>query len=156
MKDNIMEMDVMNMKQIVARAKACGINGRRSMVVDLSVTDPVDWEQDRVVSLQKYTDAILWEIHVRDFSNALVASQYKGKFLAFTEQELQNRSGVAVGVDHLLQLGVTHLHLQPVYDYASVDEENPSFNWGYDPANFNCLEGSYSTDPYHGEVRISY
>ena len=135
-------------------AKACGINGRRSMVVDLSATDPVDWEQDRVVSLQKYTDAILWEIHVRDFSNALVASQYKGKFLAFTEQELQNRSGVAVGVDHLLQLGVTHLHLQPVYDYASVDEENPSFNWGYDPANFNCLEGSYSTDPYHGEVRI--
>ena len=135
-------------------AKACGINGRQSMVVDLSATDPVDWEQDRVVSLQKYTDAILWEIHVRDFSNALVASQYKGKFLAFTEQELQNRSGVAVGVDHLLQLGVTHLHLQPVYDYASVDEENPSFNWGYDPANFNCLEGSYSTDPYHGEVRI--
>ena len=135
-------------------AKACGINGKRSMVVDLPSTDPANWENDRVVALQKYTDAILWEIHVRDFSNSIEASRYKGKYLAFTEQGLRNRSGVAVGVDYLLQLGVTHLHLQPVYDYASVDEEVPSFNWGYDPANFNCLEGSYSTDAYHGEVRI--
>ena len=135
-------------------AKACGINGKRSMVVNLPSTDPANWENDRVVALQKYTDAILWEIHVRDFSNSIEASRYKGKYLAFTEQGLRNRSGVAVGVDYLLQLGVTHLHLQPVYDYASVDEEVPSFNWGYDPANFNCLEGSYSTDAYHGEVRI--
>ena len=136
-------------------AKACGLNGDRGMVVDLDSTDPADWANDQVVTLEKYTDATIWEIHVRDFSNTISSSQYQGKYLAFTEHGLTNASGVPVGVDYLLNLGVSHIHLLPVYDYASVDESNPSFNWGYDPENYNCLEGSYSTDPYNGEVRIN-
>ena len=136
-------------------AKACGVNGDRGMVVDLDATDPANWANDRVVTLEKYTDATIWEIHVRDFSNTIAASQYQGKYLAFTEHGLINAGGVPVGVDYLRELGVSHIHLLPVYDYASVDEANPSFNWGYDPENYNCLEGSYSTDPYHGEVRIN-
>ena len=136
-------------------ARAAGVNGDRGMVVDLSLTDPANWSVDQFVSLNRYTDAVIWEIHVRDFSNKLSASDYKGKYLAFTERGLKNNSGVSVGVDYLLQLGVTHLHMLPVYDFASVDESNPSFNWGYDPENYNVPEGSYSTDPYHGEVRIN-
>ena len=136
-------------------AKAAGLNGDRGMVVDLDSTDPVNWDNDQVVTLEKYTDATIWEIHVRDFSNAIASSQYQGKYLAFTERGLTNSSGLSVGVDYLLQLGVTHLHLLPSYDYASVDEANPGFNWGYDPENYNVPEGSYSTDPYHGEVRIT-
>ena len=135
-------------------AKAAGLNGDRGMVVDLDLTDPEGWDNDRVVTLDRYTDATIWEIHVRDFSNQLSQSNYQGKYLAFTERGLKNSSGLSVGVDYLLELGVTHLHLLPVYDYASVDEADPSFNWGYDPENYNVPEGSYSTDPYNGEVRI--
>ena len=135
-------------------AKAAGVNGNRSMVVDLSKTDPQGWNKDKVVSLDSYTDAVIWEIHVRDFSNNIESSQYKGKYLAFTERGLVNEHGISVGVDYLLELGITHVHLLPVYDYGSVDEANPSFNWGYDPKNYNVPEGSYSTDPFNGEVRI--
>ncbi len=136
-------------------AKAAGLNGDRGMVVDLAGTDPANWETDQFISLDRYTDAVIWEIHVRDFSNKLANSEYPGKYLAFTEHGLKNASGISVGVDYLLDLGVTHLHLLPVYDYASVDESNPTFNWGYDPENYNVPEGSYSTDPYHGEIRIN-
>lgn len=136
-------------------AYACGVNGDRGMVVDLSVTDPANWESDKVVELEKYTDATIWEVHVRDFSNTVAGSQYPGKYLAFTERGWTNGAGQKIGVDYLVDLGVTHIHLQPIYDYASVNEMNPSFNWGYDPENYNCLEGSYSTDPYNGAVRIT-
>ena len=137
-------------------AKAAGVNGNRGMVVDLDSTDPANWENDGVVSLEKYSDAVIWEIHVRDFSNTISTSSYPGKYLAFTERGLTNSAGVSIGVDYLLNLGVTHLHLLPVYDYASVDETTcSSFNWGYDPKNYNVPEGSYSTDPYNGEVRIN-
>ena len=135
-------------------AKAAGVNGNRSMVVDLGKTDPEGWNNDKVVTLESYTDAVIWEIHVRDFSNKIESSQYKGKYLAFTERGLVNEHGVSVGVDYLLELGITHVHLLPVYDYGSVDEANPTFNWGYDPKNYNVPEGSYSTDPFNGEVRI--
>ena len=137
-------------------AKAAGVNGERGMVVDMALTDPADWENDQVVTLKQYTDAIIWEVHVRDFSNTIDQSQYKGKYLAFTEHGLTNSAGASIGVDYLLNLGVTHLHMLPVYDYASVDETTcNTFNWGYDPKNYNVLEGSYSTDPYKGEVRIN-
>ncbi len=136
-------------------AKAAGLNGDRGMVVNLAVTDPSDWGTDQVVTLNRYTDALIWEIHVRDFSNKMAGSNYPGKYLAFTERGLKNTSGVSIGVDYLLDLGITHLHMLPVYDYASVDESNPTFNWGYDPENYNVPEGSYSTDPYNGEVRIN-
>lgn len=140
-------------------AKAAGLNGNRSMVVDLDMTDPDGWESDRAFTtgIVNYTDASIWEVHVRDFSNKISSSQYKGKYLAFTEKGLTNAAGVPVGIDYLKELGITHVHLLPVYDYATVDESNPDsgFNWGYDPKNYNVPEGSYSTDPYHGEVRIN-
>ena len=139
-------------------AFAAGVNGDRGMVIDLDSTDPEGFDKDSFVSLASYSDAAIWEVHVRDFSNKLAASQYKGKYLAFTETGLVNSSGMAVGVDYLKQLGISHVHLQPVYDFATVDEtrlDEPQFNWGYDPKNYNVPEGSYSTDPYHGEVRVN-
>ena len=138
-------------------AKAAGVNGNRGMVVDLSRTNPEGWDASALQNpLKSYSDAIIWEVHVRDFSNKIASSQYKGKYLAFTESGLVNEHGQAVGIDYLKNLGITHVHLLPVYDYATVDESNPDaeFNWGYDPKNYNVPEGSYSTDPYNGEVRI--
>ena len=138
-------------------AKAAGLNGNRGMVVDLSLTNPDGWKTDGFkTGIDSYSDAVIWEVHVRDFSNKIASSQYKGKYLAFTERGLVNEHGIPVGVDYLVELGITHVHLLPVYDYATVDEANPDsqFNWGYDPKNYNVPEGSYSTDPYHGEVRI--
>lgn len=137
-------------------AKSAGLNGDRSMVIDLSLTNPEGWGAAFDPEIDSYTDAVIWEVHVRDFSNRIEASQYKGKYLAFTETGLNNSKGAAVGIDYLKELGVTHVHLLPVYDYATVNEADPDsgFNWGYDPKNYNVPEGSYSTDPYKGEVRV--
>ena len=138
-------------------AKAAGLNGNRGMVVDLSRTNPEDWGEDNFATgIKTYSDAVIWEVHVRDFSNKIASSNYKGKYLAFTERGLVNEFGQSIGVDYLVNLGITHVHLLPVYDYATVDEANPDsqFNWGYDPKNYNVPEGSYSTNPYDGEVRI--
>ena len=139
-------------------ARSVGVNGERGMVVDLRQTDPEGFRsRDGRVKLKSYGEAVVWEVHVRDFSNALSASRYPGKYLAFTETGLTNGAGLPAGVDYLKWLGITHVHLQPVYDYATVDESSdaPQFNWGYDPKNYNAPEGSYSTDPYHGEVRVA-
>ncbi len=137
-------------------AKSAGVNGNRSMVLDLSQTNPDGWGKKFDSKIDSYSDAVIWEVHVRDFSNKIEASQYKGKYLAFTESGLKNENGISVGVDYLVNLGITHVHLLPVYDYATVDEANPDkeFNWGYDPKNYNVPEGSYSTNPYNGEVRV--
>ena len=138
-------------------AKAAGLNGNRGMVVDLSRTNPEGWGEDNFATgIKTYSDAVIWEVHVRDFSNKIASSNYKGKYLAFTERGLVNEFGQSIGVDYLVNLGITHVHLLPVYDYATVDEANPDsqFNWGYDPKNYNVPEGSYSTNPYNGEVRI--
>ena len=138
-------------------AKAAGLNGNRGMVVDLDQTNPDNWTDTNFDSgIKSYSDAVIWEVHVRDFSNKITSSNYKGKYLAFTERGLVNSKGVPVGIDYLVELGITHVHLLPVYDYATVDESKPDeqFNWGYDPKNYNVPEGSYSTDPYNGEVRI--
>ncbi len=138
-------------------ARSAGVNGDRGMVVDLSRTNPDGWGSVSYMTTARYTDAIIWEVHVRDFSNKISQSRYKGKFMAFTERGLKNSAGISVGVDYLLDLGVTHVHLMPSYDYATVDEANPDsgFNWGYDPKNYNVPEGSYSTNPYDGEVRVT-
>ena len=139
-------------------AKSAGVNGNRSMVVDLSSTDPEGFDDSKLENnINSYSEAIIWEVHVRDFSNKIESSQYKGKYLAFTETGLKNEHGVSVGIDYLKNLGITHVHLLPVYDYATVDEANPdsAFNWGYDPKNYNVPEGSYSTNPYDGAVRIN-
>ena len=141
-------------------AKSTGVNGKRGMVVDFDSTDPVGWENDKRVSCPNQTDAVIWEAHVRDFSASSDSGmQNKGKYLAFTETGTTvNNDGIhPTGVDYLEDLGVTHVHLLPVYDYGSVDEtklNTDQFNWGYDPMNYNTPEGSYSTDPYHGEVRV--
>ena len=139
-------------------AKSAGLNGNRGMVIDLDLTDPEGWAADQSFNtgIDSYSDAVIWEIHVRDFSNMIGNSQYKGKYLAFTEEGLVNEHGIPVGIDYLKELGVNFVHLLPVYDYATVKEEDPNsgFNWGYDPKNYNVPEGSYSTDPYNGEVRV--
>ena len=138
-------------------AKAVGANGNRAMIVDLETTNPKNFISDKFQDIvDTYSNAIIWEMHVRDFSNMNPQSKYPGKYLAFTETGLKNSSGISTGVDHLKELGITHVQLQPVFDYATVDEtkEDGQFNWGYDPQNYNVPEGSYSTDPYHGEVRI--
>ncbi|MBQ5952392.1 MAG: type I pullulanase [Lachnospiraceae bacterium] len=139
-------------------AKAAGVNGERGMVIDLASTDPDGFRKTAYdPDLDSYQDAVIWEVHVRDFSNKLAASKYPGKYLAFTETGLTNASGLPAGVDYLRKLDITHVHLQPVYDYQTVDETHPEdqFNWGYDPKNYNVPDGSYSTDPYHGEVRVN-
>jgi len=138
-------------------AKSAGLNGERGMVIDLADTDPQGFAESQVVSLASYTDAVIWETHVRDFSNNIKTSQYKGKYLAFTETSLTNDEAIPVGVDYVKNLGITHIHLLPVFDYRSVDEAatEPQFNWGYDPQNYNVPEGSYSTDPTKGEVRVN-
>ena len=136
-------------------AKAVGVNGIRGMVVDLCRTDPEGFRDCKLESpIKSYSEAIIWEIHLRDFSNKIKDSRYKGKYLAFTEHGLKNEYGEPVGIDYLVSLGITHVHLLPVFDFGSVNERSPDFNWGYDPENYNVPEGSYSTNPYDGEVRI--
>ena len=141
-------------------ARTTGVNGQRAMVIDLDTTDPEGWENDTDPHYDDaITDAIIYELHVRDLSTDPSSGiQNVGKFLGLTEKGTTNASGVPTGLDHIVNLGITHLHLLPSYDYASVDEttlEENDFNWGYDPVNYNVPEGSYSTDPYNGEVRVS-
>ena len=137
-------------------ARSAGVNGRRGMVLDLRTTDPEGWERDRQVALGDYTDAVIYELHVRDFSSDESGKfTLRGKFGAFCEKAVYG-FGETIGLDYIKKLGVTHIHLLPVFDYQSVDESDPDagFNWGYDPLNYNIPEGSYSTDPHHGEVRV--
>lgn len=139
--------------------KACGVNGIRSMVLDLKRTDPENWEQDRP---PKHTpEQVIYELHIKDFSwdaSGGFAEKDRGKYTAFTKQgtTLFNQGCFATGLDYLKSLGVTHIQILPMYDYGSVDERCPEagYNWGYDPVNYNVPEGSYSSDPYHGQVRI--
>lgn len=144
-------------------AKACGVNGQRSMVVDLSTTNPDGWENDKHVLVKNQTDASVWEISVADFSSSEssgVSEANRGKYLAFTEEGttvngVQGASSTCV--DYLKKLGVKYVQIMPFYDFGSVDESKnimDRYNWGYDPVNYNCPEGSYSTNPKKGEVRI--
>lgn len=132
--------------------KATGVNGKRAAIIDFAETNPEGWENDKRPALENFTDIMIYEAHVRDFSVAANSGmKNKGKFLAFTERGTKNEAGESTGIDHLKELGITHVHLLPSYDYASIDEtrlhEN-NYNWGYDPMNYNEPEGSYSTDPY--------
>lgn len=144
-------------------AKACGVNGQRSMVVDLSTTNPEGWENDKHVLVKNQTDASVWEISVADFSSSEssgVSEANRGKYLAFTEEGttvngVQGASSTCI--DYLKKLGVKYVQIMPFYDFGSVDESKnimDQYNWGYDPVNYNCPEGSYSTNPKKGEVRI--
>lgn len=150
-------------------AKAVGTNGRRAVVIDLKETNPFGWESDKspVFSGRKDlkpgmgglpVDAIIYEAHVRDLTiGESSAVQKKGKYLGLTEEAAMNIGGVQTGLDHIQELGVTHVHLLPSYDFFSVDESRPDslqYNWGYDPLNYNVPEGSYSTNPADGITRI--
>ncbi|MDE5683201.1 MAG: type I pullulanase, partial [Muribaculaceae bacterium] len=139
-------------------AKAVGTNGERAAIIDFASTDPKGWAADKGPKLKNITDAVIYEMHHRDFSvHPSSGIVNKGKFLALTEPATRSALGDATGIDHLKELGVTHVHILPSYDYNSVDESNlPSnqYNWGYDPFNYNAPEGSYSTNPADPSVRI--
>ena len=147
-------------------ARAVGVNGQRGAIIDFSETNPKGWENDRAPLFTGQKDAVIYEMHHRDFSiDTESGIKNRGKFLALTEEGTKNAAGLSTGIDHLKELGVTHVHLLPSYDYGSINEINgeaygggnrvPStYNWGYDPVNYNTPEGSYSTDAYTPETRI--
>ncbi len=140
-------------------AKAVGVNGQRGMVVDLPSTDPEGWAQDRRPPFERPTDAVIYELHVRDLSTSPTSGiDLPGKYLSFTQFGTRSPEGESTGLDHLSELGITHVHLLPVFDFRSIDEQSQAgnrFNWGYDPLNYNAPEGSYATDPFDGNVRIT-
>lgn len=141
-------------------ARATGVNGKRGMILDLASTNPTDWDSDRCPHAESFfTDAVIYELHLRDLScHPSSGIKHAGKFLSLTETGTKTPGGCPTGLDHIQNLGITHIHLLPFYDYGSVDEshpECPQFNWGYDPVNYNVPEGSYATDPENGAVRIA-
>ena len=143
-------------------AKAVSINGEKSMVIDMEITNPTGWSNDKRPLLKAATDSIIYEAHIRDLTKneaSGVLPALRGKYIgAVLENSKIKNTSITTGFDHLKELGVTHIHLMPVFDYGSIDERYDSpdnYNWGYDPQNYNVPEGSYSTNPYEGSVRIS-
>ena len=142
--------------------RTAGVNGKRTMIIDLASTNPDGWDTDKNPHAgENFTDAIIYELHVRDLSSDPSSGiKNVGKFLGVIERGTKTPGGKATGLDHIIELGVTHVHLLPSYDFGSVDEtklddpEKNHFNWGYDPVGYNYPEGSYSTDPANGEVRV--
>lgn len=139
-------------------AKAVGVNGKRAAIIDFSKTNPKGWDSDKGPEVKSFSDVIVYEMHHRDMSmhpSSGIAN--KGKFLALTESGTVSPDGQKTGIDHLKELGVTHVHILPSYDYNSVDEtnlQNNTYNWGYDPQNYNVPEGSYSTNPSDPSTRV--
>jgi len=137
--------------------RATTVNGARGVVVDLSKTNPTNWTKSKPAFSGNPTDAIIYELHVRDLSmdaSSGIPTANKGKYLAFTNLNT-SFSGQKTGISAIKDLGVTHVELLPLFDYASVDENSPTFNWGYDPMNYNVPEGSYSSDPKNPTARIT-
>lgn len=139
-------------------ARAVGINGDRGQVIDLTRTNPGGWDLDKGPRLPSATDAIIYELQVRDISmHESSGIQQKGKFLGLVEPGTNSPQDLPTGLEHMKELGVTHVHLLPSFDFRSLDERYPEankYNWGYDPENYNVPEGSFSSDPYDGAVRI--
>ena len=137
--------------------RATTINGARGVVVDLAATNPANWKKTKPTFSGKATDAVIYELHVRDLSmdsSSGIPAAHKGKFLAFTDLNTSS-NGQKTGISAIKDLGVTHVELLPIFDYASVNEATPTFNWGYDPMNYNVPEGSYSSDPTKPTARIT-
>jgi pullulanase len=136
--------------------KGAAVNGSKGMIVDFQLINPKGWDNHLMPKPIESTQSIIYEMHIRDFSiDRNSGIKNKGKYLAFTEKGTKSIDGLATGLDHLLELGITHLHLLPVFDFSSIDEtKEGEYNWGYDPYLYNVLEGSYSTNPYDGAVRI--
>ena len=127
-------------------AKAVGVNGKRGAILT-EYTSDCGWDLQRPV-VKSPADLVIYEMHHRDFSIARKDAKYPGKFLALTEPW---------AINHLKELGVNAVHILPSYDYGSVDEtrlDQPQYNWGYDPVNYNVPEGGYSTNPYDPACRI--
>ena len=139
-------------------ARAVGVNGNRAAILDLRTTDPEGWANDRRPVLNHFSDIVIYELHHRDFSIDTVSGiRHRGKYLALTEDSTHTYWGDKTGISHLKELGITHVHLLPSFDFSSVDEskpDKPQYNWGYDPKNYQVPEGSYATDPFTPEVRI--
>ncbi|MDR0437191.1 MAG: type I pullulanase [Bacteroidales bacterium] len=139
-------------------AKAVGVNGLRGAIIDFEKTNPEGWKNDKRPALKDFSDITIYEVHHREFSiSPNSGMQNKGKFLSWTERGTTNDDGLSTGIDHLVDLGITHVHLLPSFDFATIDETKldiPQFNWGYDPLNYNVPEGSYSTDPHNPYSRI--
>lgn len=139
-------------------ARSTGVNGVRAMILDMGQTNPPGWERDSDPhGGSSITDAVIYELHIRDLSMHRSSHiRNKGKFLGLAETGTTTRGGSPTGLDHIKHLGITHLHLLPVFDFGFTDESrrNPQFNWGYDPVNFNTPEGSYASDPNDGAVRV--
>lgn len=139
-------------------ARSSGVNGRRSMIIDLDATNPPGWENTGYIPLKSPTDAILYEVHVRDATiHENSGIRARGKFLGLAEAGTRSPEGELTGLSHFAELGVTHVHLMPIFDFFTVDEtklDEPQYNWGYDPVNYNVPEGSYSTNPEDGTARV--
>lgn len=140
-------------------AKAVGVNGKRGAIIDFAATNPEGWSEDKGPQVDNFSDVIVYEMHHRDLSmHPTSGITNKGKFLALTEEGTKSPQGQSTGIDHLKELGITHVHILPSYDYNSVDEANLQenvYNWGYDPQNYNAPEGSYSTNPENPAVRVA-
>lgn len=140
-------------------AKSCGVNGGRSAIVNMEKTNPFGWDDVKRPEIKHPCDAVIYECHIRDFSidaSGGVKLKYRGKYLGMAQDGLIT-DGVKVGLSHLKELGITHVQLLPIYDFVSVDESKPydeQYNWGYDPKNYNCPEGSYSTDAENPAARV--
>lgn len=139
-------------------AKAVSVNGQRAAIIDMQATNPEGWENDQRPAMADPTEVVVYETHMRDFTiDATSGIANKGKFIAFTEQGTKTAEGLASGIDHLKELGITHIQILPMYDYGSIDETTldlNKYNWGYDPVNYNVPEGGYSTNPYDPATRI--
>ncbi len=155
----VMTYDGIEQETVDIYARSAGVNGAMGMVIDLKGCNPAGWEKQGYVKLEHPTDACVYELHVRDFSIDKSGNFcYKGRFLAFIEGGVINAAGDKIGIDHIKELGVTHVQLMPIFDYENIDETDlhkPQFNWGYDPRSYNVPEGSYSTDPYNGKTRVA-
>ena len=135
--------------------KGSNANGKKGMIVDFNSINPSNWENHKRPIPINRTEAVIYEIHIRDFSVSEDSGiKNKGKYLALTEKNTKTSKGIITGLDHLKDLGITHVHLLPVFDFASVDETMGGYNWGYDPYLYNVPEGSYATDSQDGTVRI--
>ncbi len=139
-------------------AKAVGVNGMRAAIIDMEETNPEGWEFDTKPALNSFNDIVIYELHVRDISiHPGSGIQHKGKFIGLAEEGTQSTEGEKTGIEHFEELGITHIHLLPSFDYQSIDEmrlDENRYNWGYDPENYNVPEGSYASNPKDPETRI--
>jgi len=138
-------------------AVATGANGKRAMILDLRLTNPDNWNKDKKPAFIDPTDAVIYELHVRDFTiHASSGSRQRGTYLGLAAKGTRGPKKVKTGIDHMNDLGITHVHLLPIADFASIDEtkKTAQYNWGYDPMNYSVPEGSYSTNPFDGNVRV--